>query len=339
MPADHRRLLFRLQLALTLALTGAAAARAETRIEPPMRVASQAPLQSTRLALVPASAGYLRAGEVRLELTETWTNVWVNQRPAMLLDYEAVELRLSATWAVSDTWSLQMDIDERRRFGGALDAAIQNFHRLIGNGLNGRDSVPRNAVTIEVTDPDTGQVRLSLSDEGTFSRGVSATVGRSNRLLGGRATLGASLRVPLRHAGEELATGSDIGVSAGWSGKISRSSIHFGAAVTRLGRVEVDYPIRRIQKTALAAYVHPLTRRTAAVVQYLYNDGTARSGPLGRDIHEVTIGGRFYISPRTSVDLGLIENVLHYDNGPDVGIHIGISRIWPSTKTRVEDVR
>jgi len=232
-----------------------------------------------------------------------------------------------------------MDLDERRRLGGALDAAIQNFHRLIGNGLNGRDSVPRNAVNIEVRDPDNGQVTLLLNDEGTFSRGVSATVGRSKRLLGGRATLGTSLRVPLRHGGEELATGTDIGISAGWSGNIAGSSVHLGAGVARLGRVEVDAPIRRVQKTALAAYVQPLTPRTAAILQYLYNDGTARGGPLGRDIHEVTIGGRLYISPYTSIDFGLIENVLHYDNGPDVGIHIGISRIWPSAKTHVEDVR
>lgn len=313
--------------ALVLILVASAAAEAQVRIEPPMRVASQAPLQSTRLALIPAAAADLRKGEVRVEFTETWTNVWVNERPALLLDYEALESRLSATWAVSDTWFLELEADDRRRFGGALDATIQNFHHAIGNGLNGRDTVPRNTVNIEVRNPNTGELALSLHDEGTFSRGLSATAARSQPFLGGRLAFAVTVRVPLRHSGEELATGSDAGVSAGWSRNVARRSIHFGMGVTRHGSVVVDFPVERTQKTGLVALVQPIAPRTAAVLQYLYNGGVARSGPLSHDAHEVTIGGRFYVTDRTAIDVGFIENVVNYDNGPDVGVHLGISRI------------
>lgn len=299
---------------------------AQTRIEPPMRVASQAPLQSTRLAMIPAVTGHLRGGDVRVEWSETWTNVWVNERPAMLLDYEALETRLTTTWAISESWALQLDLDERRRFGGALDAVIQNFHGVIGNGLNGRDTVPRNSVNIEVRHPDTGRSVLELHDERTFSRGISPTVARSQQVFGGRFTLAATARFPVSHAGDELTSGSDFGLSAGWSRRHGTTSVHLAAGITRTGNVRVDFPIERLQKTGLVSVVRPLTRRTAAVLQYLYNDGVAGSGPLAAGVHEVTVGGRIHISGSTAVDFGIIENLINYDNGPDVGVHLGVSR-------------
>lgn len=319
---EHRR-----GVALVLALLTSPGVSAQTAIEPPMRIPSQAPLQSTRLALIPAASADLRKGEVRVEFAETWTNVWVNERPALLLDYEALESRVSATWAVTETWVLELETDDRRRFGGAMDASIQNFHQAIGNGLNGRDTVPRNTVNIEVRNPSTGELALSLHDEGTFSRGLSASAAKSRTFLGGRLAFAVTVRVPLQHSGEELATGSDAGLSTGWSRNVAGRSIHLGVGVTRRGGVLVDFPVQRIQRTGLVAVVQPITARTAAVLQYLFNDGVARSGPLSHAAHEVTIGGRFYVTDRTALDFGVIENVLNYDNGPDVGIHLRISRI------------
>jgi hypothetical protein len=62
------------------------------------------------------------------------------------------------------------------------------------------------------------------------------------------------------------------------------------------------------------------------VVQYLFSEGAAETGALGRNAHELTVGGRVHVTADTSVDIGLIENFINYDNGPDFGIHIGISR-------------
>ncbi|HEX6177459.1 MAG TPA: DUF3187 family protein, partial [Thermoanaerobaculia bacterium] len=73
----------------------------------------------------------------------------------------------------------------------------------------------------------------------------------------------------------------------------------------------------------------PVTQRTSVIVQYLFNEGIAATGSLGRHAHEVTIGGRMRIANRTSIDFGLIENVLNYDNGPDFGIHFAIVRSSP----------
>lgn len=297
-------------------------------IEPPMRVASQAPLQSIRLAAVPAAGTPPRKGELRVHLTSTWTNVWINERPDLLLDYEATDTRVTGTWGVSDTFSVQLEYDERRRFGGALDSLIQDFHREIGNGLNGRDTVPRDSIHIEVRDPRSGELLISRYDASTFSRGLSLTAARSRELLHGRLAYSATLRVPLRYRGDEVSISSDAGLSVAWARNLAGRSVHVGAAVARLGRTRLEFPAERLQTTGFAAVVQPLTPRTAAIVQYLFNEGVAVSGPVSRNAHEVTVGGRFRLGDRTSLDIGLVENIINYDNGPDFGIHFGIN--WTS---------
>ncbi|MFZ2490676.1 MAG: DUF3187 family protein [Thermoanaerobaculia bacterium] len=297
-------------------------------IEPPMHVASQAPLQSIRLATVPAAGTPPRKGELRVQLTSTWTNVWINERPNLLVDYEATDTRLAATWGLSDTFSVQLEYDERRRFGGRLDSLIQEFHHDIGNGLNGRDTVPRDSIHIEVRDPSSGELLISRHDSSTFARGLSLTAARSRALRYGRLAYSVTLRVPVRYDGKEVSTSSDAGLSLAWAHQLAGRSIHVGAAVARLGRTQLEFPAERLQMTGFAALVQPLTPRTAMIVQYLFNEGVAVSGPLSRSAHEVTVGGRVRLSGQTALDVGLVENIIHFDNGPDVGIHFGVN--WTS---------
>jgi len=309
-------------LALILLTVHAVPAHA---IEPPMHVASQAPLQSIRLATVPAAGTPPRQGEVRVQLTSTWTNVWINERPNLLVDYEATDTRLAATWGLSDTFSVQLEYDERRRFGGSLDSFIQEFHHEIGNGLNGRDTVPRDSIHIEVRDPSSGELLISRHDSRTFARGLSLTAARSRELPRGRLAFSATLRVPVRYGGEEVSTSSDAGLSVAWAHDLAGRSIHVGAAVARLGRTRLEFPAERLQMTGFAALVRPLTPRAAVIVQYLFNEGVAVSGPLSESAHEVTVGGRFRLSDQAALDVGLVENIINYDNGPDFGIHFGIN--------------
>lgn len=83
-----------------------------------------------------------------------------------------------------------------------------------------------------------------------------------------------------------------------------------------------------MQLTGFGAVIQPLTPRSAVILQYLFNEGAMLSGPVSRSAHEVTVGSRFRLSDRTSLDIGLVENIINYDNGPDFGVHFGIS--WAS---------
>ena len=315
-------------LIASLIIVLAAAVPAEpAQIESPLRIASQAPLQSLRLGLLPVVPGELEEGEVRVGLAGTWTNVWINDRPNLLLDYEALDSRLTVGWALSRETQLEIAFEERSGFGGLLDPFIQNFHDRIGNGLNGRDSVPRGTVNIEVRNPQTGEIVISRRDIGPFSRGLSMTVSRTSPSRFGRLAYATTLRVPLKHAGDEWSSAPDLGVSAAWSRNIGGRSVHLGGGLTRFGADHLEgLSVLRYQRTGFAAVVQPLTPRTSVVVQYLFNEGAAETGALGRNAHELTLGGRVYLARGTAVEIGLIENFINYDNGPDFGVHIGISR-------------
>jgi hypothetical protein len=209
---------------------------------------------------MPFGPADLQKGETRVHLSGTWTNVWVNDQPGVLLDYEALDSRIAVAHALSDSTQLEIDFEERSAFGGLLDGFIQDFHRQIGNGLNGRDSVPRGTVNIVVRDPQSDEVVISRHNVGAFSRGVSLTLGRSASTKRGRFGWAATVRLPLRHAGEELTSSTDAGLSTSWSHNVGRTSVHFGGGLTRFGTTDVDgVRTSRFQRTGLAAVVHSVT--------------------------------------------------------------------------------
>lgn len=272
----------------------------------PMWVPSQSPLQSFHLAQMPAVPAPREPGEWRIERADNWTNVWIDQRPNLLLDYEAIDSRLGIATALTKSVQLQLTIENRTGTGGRLDPLIENVHRIIGNH-DTRATVPRNTVNIRVD----GVSRHSL---GPFSRAASATLTKSV----GEYAASVSFRVPHRSSEPFGPDGIDTGTSLAWSRDISGTTVHLGAAVSRFAHVSA------MEKTLFAAAVHPLTERTAVIAQYLFNSGIGESGPLATASHEVTVGARFHVTANTSFDAGIIENVFNFYNGPDFGFHFGL---------------
>ena len=72
-----------------------------------------------------------------------------------LLDYESLDANLAYAYGLSDTFELEVEYEQRWRFGGAMDGFIESFHNTFGLGQSGRDEWPRNQCTI-VIDPGDG---------------------------------------------------------------------------------------------------------------------------------------------------------------------------------------
>ncbi len=272
----------------------------------PMWVPSQSPLQSLHLAIMPAVPAPLKPGEWRVERADNWTNVWIDQRPKVLVDYEAVDSRLGIATGLTQSMQFQITIENRTGTGGRLDPVIEHFHHIIGNH-DTRSTVPRDTVNIELG----GETRHSL---GPFSRAASATLTKRVGDFAGSV----SMRLP-RQSNEAFGRdGIDTGTSLAWSHDLSRTTFHLGAGVSRFAHVAP------IEKTFFAAAVHPMTERIDVIAQYLFNSGIAESGPLATASHEVTVGARFHATANTSLDAGIIENVFNFNNGPDFGFHFGL---------------
>lgn len=308
-------------VALIISLLVVPALHANGFIEPPMWVASQSPLQSLHLGLLPAVPRKLEPGDWSVQRTETWTNVWIDQRPELLVDYEAIDSRLGVSVGLSRSMQMQITIEDRTGTGGRLDGLIENFHRVIGNH-DDRHTVRNGSVNIELRDPKTGALLISRHSLGPFSRAASLSL---SKLYGDFAGT-VAVRVPRRGSEEINPGGIDSGVSLAWSSLIARRSVHAGVGVSRLSSAYIG-PMRvgRIERTLFAGVAQPLTAHTALIAQYLFNAAIAEQGPLASGSHEVTLGTRVHLTPLTAFDFGVVENVFNFNNGPDFGFHFGIT--------------
>ena len=63
------------------------------------------------------------------------------------------------------------------------------------------------------------------------------------------------------------------------------------------------------------------------LLQLLTTEGAIDDfGPFSATSNEITLGYKWEFVPRTILEVGLIENIVEFDNSPDFGIHLGVSR-------------
>jgi hypothetical protein len=85
-------------------------------------------------------------------------------------------------------------------------------------------------------------------------------------------------------------------------------------------------PIDDTQLTALAAVEWRFAPRQSMVLQWLASEAVADFGPFAEAAHEVTIGWQGEILPSGVLEVGLIENVITFDNSPDFGVQVGYAQ-------------
>jgi len=76
------------------------------------------------------------------------------------------------------------------------------------------------------------------------------------------------------------------------------------------------------QATALAAVEWRFRPRSSLVIQWLWSEAaTDGLQPFDESSNEVTLGWKWEAVPSGVVEIGLIENVVTFDNSPDFGVH------------------
>lgn len=298
----------------------------------PLRIKSQSPFQAFRLGLVPRTPSTLVQGEFELRANGTWVNIWARQSFDYLLDYETLDLTFSAAYGITDYLQAEIEFGNRSRFGGEMDGFIQGFHDLFGIKQNGRDDFPKNDLAVRL-EPRNGEPGLLLDsgDRGTFARNLLVTLQHT-------VTCGTSILPAFSYAVTARADllGSDA-LEGGWldlggSVALSRRFLEVFYAYLSLGFVWFGskefhgIDLRRTQLSGLAAVEWRFRPNMSLILQYLVTEGVTRKRrPFSKPSHEVTLGWRGEILERTVLEIGLIENVVTYDNSPDFGVHIGLA--------------
>jgi len=72
-------------------------------------------------------------------------------------------------------------------------------------------------------------------------------------------------------------------------------------------------------------YEFTMEANEAFIVQYLFSEGVLEDlGALADVSHEIHLGYKWR-TERNIFELGLVENIINFDNGPDVAFTFGVT--------------
>jgi hypothetical protein len=306
-----------------------------------LNLRSQSPFQGLRLSIVPRTPSTLTRGQQQVRVATTWANLWaVNQEafdPAdgrlgpYVFDSETLSLDVEYSYALSDVFQLGLGYEQRWRFGGIMDSFIEGFHDLFSIDQSGRDRWPRDQTFIYI-DPGDGRppVIRDGSQGRTIVRGVHATL-QHNVTCGTSKLPAVSWAATVRTSvgGEDLkGTDLDLALSAAASRRFGDVYLYLTFGYTWYGTDEIDgLELARNQLSVLAAAEWRFKPRMSLVLQYLGSEGVAIDlGPFSKTSHEVVVGWKWEPREAGVLEIGLLENIINFNNSPDFGVHAAFTQ-------------
>jgi thiol-disulfide isomerase/thioredoxin len=304
----------------------------------PLNVRSQSPFQSLRLGIVPRTPSTLGRGQHQVRLGGTWSNTWTNDAATFdpangdlgnyLLDFETLDASLAYSYGLSDTFQIEVEYEQRSRFGGAMDGFIEGFHDLFGLGQAGRDEFPRNQTNFFI-DPQNGSPPVSLlgSDaSGTFARDLLLTF-QHNVTCGTTKWPALSWAVTGRYSlgnpGDLEGDSFDLALSVAAARRFGKFYVYLTLGYAWYGSDAVyGLELETTQATVLAAAEWRFKPRMSLVFQYLGTQGVAKDlGVFSDPSNEIVLGWKWEVRQAGVLEIGLIENILEFGNSPDFGVH------------------
>ncbi len=297
----------------------------------PLHLASQSPFQSLRLGLVQQAPSALERHQIEVRVTGSWVNQWSNglERGTFFLDYETLAMTFGLTFGLTDRLQLAVELEERSRFSGSMDSLIVGFHDAFGLKQDGRDGLPNDSFRIRLA-PDGGEPIVDLGPEasGSFNRTIALTLQQTLTCGCGRLPL-ISYAVTGRWGagGEDFETRGavDLGLSVAAARRWGRWHGYFTMGFSRSTRERLlGIDVRRSQQSMLGALEWHRWPRASLVLQWLRSQGSARDfGPFSKSSNEVSLGWKKELVRDGVLEIGIIENLVTFENSPDFGFHLG----------------
>ena len=287
-------------------------------------------------------------GGMRFNAAVNWLNYWLfniesevpyasGQDPdtfpfeygTFLIDMEVLSLTPRVEWQASRRLRMDASLQVFAIGGGALDAFIEGFHDAFSIDNHRRDEWERDRVSLLYIQRDGTRVAL---DEGDLEGGHwgNAAVGATVSLWEGRtaSSVRAVVKAPTASLEYFGSNGWDGTLQWNWAWCSGRVCGYHGVGFTRHGSGgdgEVELKTRRLSlMSALETRISP---RTSALLQLMWADPYADYPEIDEPVFEMTLGLKKRL--RNSVlEIGFIENLLFYDNSPDIGFHIALT--WPA---------
>lgn len=297
----------------------------------PIRETSIAPFNSLRLNLAPyfPSAMPERTFEVRLESAwgknNSLNDLWD-------IDFEVVASTVSFAWSLSDNVRVGLEIVSGDRTGGGLDALINGFHETFGLALGIRERHPRNDYVFDIKASNAGPaIHIDREDPNPFVEGALWTF-QHVVTYGDDVTPAISYSLTLRSklgSGGDLEEASPVDLLASVAVSKELLGFHFyaGAIVGWYGRDDFfGMKLKTWQWAGQLAVEWNCLSSFSLVAQYLITSGAADGlKDFSQPSHEVAGGFKWELLHSILFEAALIENIINFKNGPDLGFQAGFT--------------
>jgi hypothetical protein len=277
----------------------------------------------------PAVASYLALRGGRKPLTQRDVNAILAVRgDTFFLDGEIGLFALTVHYQVDRRLGFFLTLPVYYMTGGIFDPAIEGYHSTFGFPQGGRNLVTRNEFRIVYR-----VGREQVIEIGAPGSGVSDPIlGVRYRLLppGGPWDVIAesAVKVATRDRGALSTGGTDAGVQLALHRAFRRQAVYLDLAVVRVGGPLPDPRVdRRMIPAGVLAYEVGIGHRISFILQYYLSTSVFKRSnvpDLTQNKNEIVGGFRFQHGP-VSWYFDLIENLLHYENTPDVGAQVGMT--------------
>jgi len=248
---------------------------------------------------------------------------------AYLVDLELGTLDLTFHRKFTDHWGIYATFSAVTYTGGFMDGGIEWFHDRFGMAPVGRPAVNRNDINVIMDLKGTQLYQPQLPENGLLDPtfGVRYTVNEYPAPW--NLVVEAAVKVPIAGERAFLSTGKyDFGMQATLQRFYQRHAGYasLAAVYTRGGDAALTYSTQ-VVPTAILGYEYAATDRTNLNLQFYASPSVFKDSDTGlrelRDTkYQVSAGIRYRIGA-SLLTFAFTENMVNYNNSPDIGFQIG----------------
>lgn len=346
-----------------LALAGMAALPAhaeDTDLLGPLRLRDLTPFALQRLDFLPASASARYPVGWAVEANVSYTNTFIMsgnvsdylearteggvvraplgdadfaalgalEEDAFYFDGSISVFNLSFHYGLSESLAAYAILPVHRYHGGSFDATIESFHRQAGFSDFGRDLVAQDRFQgfFKV-----GEHEIAFADAPRGTGIADPVIGLRHRGLvldGWDVVLELAAKLPVGASDPLFSSGhSDIGAQVSLQRQWANDGVYFSLSHVWFGGSDsFGNAARRHIPSFTAAWEHRVAPRTSAILQATVARSLFRGETdpeLAANQYQLSAGIR-HRSGAWHYTFALTENVVNFNNTPDIGFHLGV---------------
>ena len=257
-----------------------------------------------------------------------------NPRESILLDGESTRLTLDFRYGIARGFECGVEIPYLFLNGGFLDGFIESYHSAFGFPQGGRDQAPRSRFLYRYQRDGLQRLKIDTSSAGLGDIRLNGgwQLHRGENKPERAAALRGSLKLPTGDSDQLHGSGSidfSLWITAGDDWKLASGHLAlFGAAgimALTEGKVLRDQQRNFVGFGGLGVGWSPF-RWIAFKIQTdahtsLYQDSELRE--VNAASAQLTVGGTLAFSDRTTLDIGVVEDII-VKTAPDVVFHFAL---------------